>query len=103
VRWQHLGVNKAATAEASSPKRTEPHPPSADEAAALLNAARADPEWGLSLWLTMITGSRRGEVSALQWRHIDADRAVVWIHRSNAQTKAGIKEKETKTGQHRRR
>jgi integrase len=50
----------------------------------------------------MITGSRRGEVSALRWRHVDADRAVLWIHRSNAQTKAGIKEKETKTGQHRK-
>jgi integrase len=102
VRWQHLGVNKAAMADAPSPKRTEPDPPSADEAAALLNAAWADPEWGLLLWLTMITGSRRGEVSALRWRHVDADRAVLWIHRSNAQTKAGIKEKETKTGQHRK-
>ncbi|MGH3783709.1 MAG: tyrosine-type recombinase/integrase, partial [Pseudonocardiaceae bacterium] len=66
-----------------------------------LNAAWTDPEWGLLLWLTMITGSRRGEVSALRWRHVDAERAVLWIHRSNAQTKAGIKEKETKTGQRR--
>ena len=99
VRWQHLGVNKAAMAQAPSPSRTEPDPPSAEEAAALLNAAWADPEWGLLLWLTMITGSRRGEVSALRWRHVDFDRAVLWVHRSNAQTKAGIKEKETKTGQ----
>jgi integrase len=53
-------------------------------------------------WLTMITGARRGEVSALRWRHVDFDRAVLWIHRSNAQTKAGIKEKETKTGQRRK-
>jgi integrase len=102
VRWQHLGVNKATMAVAPSPNRTEPDPPSAEEAAALLNAAWADPEWGLLLWLTMITGSRRGEVSALRWRHVDFDRAVLWIHRSNAQTKAGIKEKETKTGQRRK-
>lgn len=34
--------------------------------------------------------------------HVDADRAVLWIHRSNARTKAGIKEKDTKTGQHRK-
>jgi hypothetical protein len=45
VRWQHLGVNKAAMAIAPSPERTEPDPPSADEAARLLNAAWADPEW----------------------------------------------------------
>jgi integrase len=102
VRWQHLGVNKAAMAVAPSPNRTEPDPPSAEEAAALLNDAWADPEWGLLLWLTMITGSRRGEVSALRWRHIEFDRASLWIHRSNAQTKAGIMEKETKTGQRRK-
>lgn len=102
VRWQHLGVNKAAMAQAPSPSRTEPDPPSAEEAAALLNAAWADPEWGLLLWLTMITGSRRGEVSALRWRHVDFDRAILWVHRSNAQTKAGIKDKETKTGQRRK-
>ncbi|MGH3702518.1 MAG: hypothetical protein ACRDQY_24340, partial [Pseudonocardiaceae bacterium] len=102
VRWQHLGVNKAAMAEAPSPNHTEPDPPSATEAAALLNAAWADPEWGLLLWLTMITGSRRGEVSALRWRHVDFDRSILWVHRSNAQTKAGIKEKETKTGQRRK-
>ena len=101
VRWRHLGVNKAAMAEAPSLRRTEPEPPSADEAAALLSIAWTDPEWGLLLWLTMITGSRRGEISALRWRHVDFDRAILWVHRSNAQTKAGVREKETKTGQRR--
>jgi integrase len=102
VRWRHLGVNKAAMAVAPSPERTEPDPPSAEEAAALLNAAWSDPEWGLLLWLTMITGPRRGEVSALRWRHIDFQRELVWLHRSNAQTKSGITEKDTKTGQRRK-
>lgn len=89
-------------AEAPSPRHTEPDPPSADEVAALLNAAWADPEWGLLLWLTMITGSRRGEVSALRWRHVDFDRAIIWVHCSNAQTSGGVREKETKTGQRRK-
>lgn len=102
VRWRHLGVNKAALAQAPSPKHTEPDPPSAAEAAALLNEAWADPEWGLLLWVTMITGPRRGEVSALQWRHIDFDRAVLWVQRSNAQTKSGVIEKDTKTRQQRK-
>lgn len=102
VRWQHLGVNKAAMAEAPSPNHTGPDPPSTKEAAALLSTAWADPEWGLLLWLTMITGSRRGGVSALRWRHVDFDRAILWIRCSNAQAKAGIKEKETKTGQRRK-
>jgi len=66
VRWRHLGVNKAAMAEAPRPLRIRRSrdPPSADEAAALLNTAWADPAWGLLLWLTMITGSRRGEIEA---------------------------------------
>jgi integrase len=102
VRWQHLGVNKAAMAIAPSPERTEPDPPNADEAARLLNAAWADPEWGLLLWLTMLTGPRRGEVSALRWRHIDFERGLLTIHRSNAQPKSGLKEKSTKTGQARK-
>lgn len=102
VRWRHLGVNKAEMAIAPSPQRTEPDPPSADEAARLLNAAWSDPEWGLLLWLTMLTGPRRGEVSALRWRHIDFERGLLTVHRSNAQTKAGIKEKQTKTGQARK-
>ena len=100
VRWRHLGVNKAAMAHAPAPRRTEPDPPSADEAAALLNASWSDPEWGLLLWLTMLTGPRRGEISALRWRHIDFERGLLWVHRSNAQTKAGLKEKSPK--RHRR-
>jgi integrase len=102
VRWQHLGVNKAAMAVAPSPERTEPDPPSADEAARLLDAAWTDPEWGLLLWLTMLTGPRRGEISALRWRHVDFDRGLLTIHRSNAQPKSGLKEKGTKTGQARK-
>jgi integrase len=103
VRWRHLGVNKAAMAVAPSPERTEPDPPSADEAARLLNAAWSDPEWGLLLWLTMLTGARRGEISALRWRHIDFEPGLLSVTRSNAQPKAGLKEKQTKTGQCRSR
>lgn len=102
VRWRHLGVNKAAMAIAPSPERTEPDPPNADEVARLLNAAWTDPEWGLLLWLTTLTGPRRGEICALRWRHIDFERGLLSIHRSNAQPKSGLKEKQTKTGQARK-
>ena len=44
----------------------------------------------------------RGEISALRWRHIDFERGLLSIVRSNAQPKAGVKEKHTKTGQARR-
>jgi integrase len=60
------------------------------------------PEMGSAALAENDHGSHRGEVSALRWRHVDSDRAILWVHRSNAQTKAGIKEKETKTGQRRK-
>src|SRR6266536_81780 len=103
VRWRHLGINKAALAVAPSPAQTEPDPPTAAEAATLLSEAWAiDPEWGLLLWLTMVTGSRRGEISALRWTHVDFVRGLLLVQRSNAQPKVGIKEKETKSRKPRR-
>jgi integrase len=64
VRWRHLGVNKAAIAVTPAPAPSKPDPPTAEEAARMLNEAWAsDPDWGLLLWLTMVTGSRRGEMS----------------------------------------
>jgi integrase len=89
VRWRDLTVNKASTAIAPTAERTEPDPPSADEAARLLNHAWSDPEWGLLLWLTMLTGPRRGEISALRWRHTDFERGLLSINRSNSQPKSG--------------
>ena len=104
VRWRHLGVNKAALAEAPSPAPSEPDPPTAEEAALMLSEAWAsDPDWGLLLWLTTVTGSRRGEVSALRWRHLDLVRGLLRIERSNAHPKAGVREKETKTRQRKTR
>jgi integrase len=103
VRWRHLAVNKAALAVAPAPAQTEPDPPTAAEAATLLSEAWAiDPDWGLMLWLTMVTGSRRGEISALRWRHVDFARGLLLVQRSNAQPKAGIQEKGTKSRQQRR-
>lgn len=94
---------QATFAVAPSPAQTEPDPPSAEEAAAVLSEAwSGDPEWGLMLWLTMLTGLRRGEVSAIRWQHVDFVRGLLRIQRSNAQPKDGIKEKETKTRQQRR-
>jgi integrase len=102
VRWRHLGVNPASLAVAPTANHTEPDPPSAEEAAAVISAAWGDPDWGLLLWLIMINGMRRGEISALRWRHVDFATGTLLVQRANAQAKAGVKEKATKTRQQRR-
>jgi integrase len=102
VRWRYLSVNAAEMAEAPTPNRSKPDPPSAAEAAALLNDAWTDPAWGLMLWLTMVTGCRRGELCALRWSHLDVERAQLWVKRSTSQPKSGITEKDTKNEGERR-
>jgi integrase len=98
VRWQHLSINKAALAAAPAPSRARPDPPSPEEAARLLSAAWADPDWGLLLWLTMITGRRRGEVCGLRWRHVDFDRSQLIVERNIVQPRTTLIEKHTKSG-----
>ena len=58
-------------------------------------------DWGLFVWLTMVTGARRGELCALRWRHIDLKRAVITVRRAIAQDGTVIAEKDTKTHQRR--
>jgi integrase len=103
VRWRYLSVNPAELVAAPSPRRTKPDPPSSQEAAVLISNAWRDPGWGLLLWLTMVTGSRRGELCSLRWRHLDLERGKLWVERSTAQTsRAGVFEKDTKTETDRR-
>jgi integrase len=102
VRWRHLGVNPAALAIAPSANHTDPDPPSAEEAAAIVGAAWGDPDWGLLLWVVMVTGMRRGEISALRWRHVDFATDTLIVQRANGEPKSGVKEKQTKTRQQRR-
>jgi integrase len=73
VRWRYLSVNRAELVAAPSPRRTKPDPPSAHEAAVLISNAWRDPGWGLLLWLTMVTGFRRGELCSLRWRTTRSD------------------------------
>jgi integrase len=54
----------------------------------------------LLLWLTMITGRRRGEVSALRWSSVDFEHAQLVVGRSNVHQRASVIEKETKSGSH---
>ncbi len=54
------------------------------------------------LWLTMVSGCRRGEICALRWTDLDLTRGIMTIERSYSQTADGTREKATKSGQKRR-
>ncbi|MGH3568605.1 MAG: site-specific integrase, partial [Pseudonocardia sp.] len=102
VRWRWLSTNPIEHAEAQQQPASNPQPPSAEEAARILNEAWADPDWAVLVWLTMVTGFQRGELCALRWRHLDLVSGVLAVERSIAQLNGRTWEKDTKTHQNRR-
>ncbi|MDX6291859.1 MAG: integrase [Kribbellaceae bacterium] len=105
VRWTYVGVNVAELASPPRAKKSTPDPPSAEEVAAILNEAWRDPEWGLLLWLVMVTGCRRGELCAVRWSDVDLDRKKIALERSvtrSEESPTGLKEKRPKGDKERR-
>lgn len=100
VRWGYIATNVATVAEPPSFKPTTPDPPSAAEAARVLNTAWArDLDWGTMLFLSMVTDCRRGELCGLRWRDVDFDTRILTVQHA---TRADGSLKDTKTHQHRR-
>jgi integrase len=102
IRWRWVSTNPVSLAEPPPAPTPDPRPPSADEAARLVEAAWNDPDWGSLVWLTMTTGARRGELCALRWSHVDLATGTVTIRRGIAQDGADTWEKDTKSHQQRR-
>jgi integrase/DNA-binding transcriptional regulator YhcF (GntR family) len=102
VRWGWITSNPASSAEPPAEPTPSPRPPSPAEAAKIVNAAWADPEWGTFIWLAMTTGARRAELCALRWHDLDLELGTISIHRSIDQYGTETNEKDTKTHQHRR-
>jgi integrase len=67
-----------------------------------MNDAWRDPARGLFLWLTMITGSRRGEICVLRWTDVDLSRSTIMVERSGDQYEGQVEEGPTKSKQKRR-
>lgn len=102
VRWGWIGTNVFDLAEPISVAKPNPQPPTAEQAAAIATEAWYDLDWGMLVWLLMVTGMRRGEVCALKWEHVDFDAGVITIRSSIAQRGRKAWEKDTKTHQQRR-
>lgn len=67
VRWGWLGVNPADHATPPALPTPNPEPPTAEQAARIVTEAWRDPDWGMLVWLALVTGARRGELCALTW------------------------------------
>ncbi len=103
VRWRWIATSPIQQAEPPSAPKPDPRPPTAAEAACIINEAwAADPDWGTLIWLTMVTGIRRGELCALRWRHVDRDAGVLAVRQSIWQRGRQVGEKDTKDHQKRR-
>lgn len=103
VRWRWIAVNPAEQAKRPERDPAKPCPPSATDAARLIeSAADRDPDWGAFIWVTTTTGARRGEMCALHWEDVDLQNKVLHLHRAIGETGNGWIEKDTKTHQDRR-
>lgn len=102
VRWRWIGSNPIEQVTPPATPKANPDPPTAEQAARIVNAAWRDPDWGMLVWLAMVTGARRGELCALAWDRLDFATDVLTIRTSIAQNGEDTWEKETKTHQQRR-
>ncbi len=84
VRWGWIGVNPIDMIPKPRAPKPQPNPPSAANAARIIEKAWAtDAEWGTFVWLTMVTGARRGELVALRFGSVElscgeCSRPVAW-------------------------
>lgn len=102
VRWQWVATNPIKTGEPPAAPRPNPNPPTAAEAARIVEDAFSDLGWGALVWLAMTSGARRGELCALRWSAVDLEIGTAVIDSSVAQVDSRTWIKSTKTHQQRR-
>ena len=103
VRWDWIKSNPAIVAKKPRQPRPQPDPPSPEQAARIIEAAWGqDDSWGTFVWLTMVTGMRRGELLALRWHDVDLAAGMLQIRRNYVWLAGRAVEKDTKTHQMRR-
>lgn len=102
VRWQWVATNPIKTGEPPAAPAPNPNPPTAAEAARIVQDALRELGWGSLVWFAMTSGARRGELCALRWSKVDLDIGTAVIDSSVAQVDNRTWIKTTKTHQHRR-
>jgi integrase/DNA-binding transcriptional regulator YhcF (GntR family) len=107
-KWKWAFENPMGEAEPPAAPTPSPKPPTAHQAALIINEAWRDQDWGALIWVAITTGARRGELCALRWDDIDfaPGEETLWIGRAIKKGKKGQTtrwvEGPTKTHQQRR-
>jgi integrase len=99
LAWaEHLDLIPRNVAARRKPRaeRGEVTPPAPADVARLLDAA--GDELAAFLRIAALTGARRGQVVALQWRDVDLEAGAIRWTRALARVPGGVAVKETKTG-----
>ncbi len=97
VVWEIITKNPAALSKAPKVERKAMTAYGAETTAQLLEALKETRIYIPAL-LAVMCGLRRGEIVALRWRSIDLDSRRMSIVETAEQTKAEVRQKETKTG-----
>jgi integrase len=103
IAWDWIAHNPARRATPPPARRPCIHLPSAGEVVQLIEAAHSvNRSLPIYLRLAAVTGARRGELCALQWRHVDVDRQTLHIAGQVSHTASGPVQRPTKTHAERR-
>ncbi len=102
VRWRWISQNPLDNAEPPGPTKSNPSPPTPDEAARLLAEAFKDEDWGAFVWTAMTTGARRGELCALLREDLDLDSKLLRVRAGLKRIDGEFVRADTKTHQQRR-
>src|SRR6266536_3181046 len=79
-KWKLISVNPASdTSRAAVPEPVLKVPRPQEVALVLATASDEDPNFGLFVWMTIITGGRRGEACGLRWSSIDPDEGTLTV------------------------
>jgi integrase len=100
VHWEMITRNPC---NGVKPPKLKPKPMQTydlEQTAELLRSFRGTRLF-VPITLAVLCGMRRGEIAALQWRHVDLVAGQIRIVQSAEQTRAGVRYKEPKSGRSR--
>jgi integrase len=104
-RCQHLGLvatNVAQVAEMPEKAKSQVHPLSVSQVAALLKEAEGDP-YEAMYWLALDSGARQGELWALTWPDVDLEGGEVFINKNLRNVRGRLSVEPAKTDGSKRR